>query len=85
VVSVGSLQMCSRAALQGDEVAQRAEKLLGDVAYSLLWYNCEHFVMYCRYGTVMSFQTFQVTLNRGDGSAKLLHLVAIKGLLFFWI
>ncbi|XP_015226386.1 PREDICTED: lecithin retinol acyltransferase-like [Cyprinodon variegatus] len=52
-------KMCSRAALQGEEVARRAEKLLGDVAYSLLWYNCEHFVMYCRYGTVMSFQTFQ--------------------------
>lgn len=54
-------QVCSRPALQGEEVAMRAEKLLGDVSYSLLWYNCEHFVMYCRYGTVMSFQTFQVT------------------------
>ncbi|XP_054912225.1 lecithin retinol acyltransferase-like [Poeciliopsis prolifica] len=52
-------KMSSCAALQGEEVARRAEKLLGDVAYSLLWYNCEHFVMYCRYGTVMSFQTFQ--------------------------
>ncbi|XP_005810804.1 lecithin retinol acyltransferase-like [Xiphophorus maculatus] len=52
-------KMCSCAALQGEEAARRAEKLLGDVAYSLLWYNCEHFVMYCRYGTVMSFQTFQ--------------------------
>ncbi|XP_041842568.1 lecithin retinol acyltransferase b, tandem duplicate 2 [Melanotaenia boesemani] len=52
-------KMCSCVALQGEEVAQRAERLLGDMAYSLLWYNCEHFVMYCRYGTVMSFQTFQ--------------------------
>ncbi|XP_040887675.1 lecithin retinol acyltransferase b, tandem duplicate 2 [Toxotes jaculatrix] len=52
-------KMCSRSALQGEEVARRAEKLQGDVSYSLLWYNCEHFVMYCRYGTVMSFQTFQ--------------------------
>uniref|UniRef100_A0A7N8XEX9 Lecithin retinol acyltransferase b, tandem duplicate 2 n=1 Tax=Mastacembelus armatus TaxID=205130 RepID=A0A7N8XEX9_9TELE len=52
-------KVCSRPALQGEEVARRAEKLQGDVAYSLLWYNCEHFVMYCRYGTVMSFQTFQ--------------------------
>ncbi|XP_067435625.1 lecithin retinol acyltransferase b, tandem duplicate 2 [Thunnus thynnus] len=52
-------KVCSRPALQGEEVAMRAEKLQGDVAYSLLWYNCEHFVMYCRYGTVMSFQTFQ--------------------------
>ncbi|XP_044040342.1 lecithin retinol acyltransferase b, tandem duplicate 2 [Siniperca chuatsi] len=52
-------KVCSRAALQGEEVARRAEKLQGHVSYSLLWYNCEHFVMYCRYGTVMSFQTFQ--------------------------
>lgn len=54
------LQVCSRPALQGEEVARRAESLQGHVSYSLLWYNCEHFVMYCRYGTVMSFQTFQV-------------------------
>lgn len=46
--------------LQGEEVAARAEKLQGHVSYSLLWYNCEHYVMYCRYGTVVSFQTFQV-------------------------
>ncbi|GLD51909.1 lecithin retinol acyltransferase-like protein [Lates japonicus] len=50
---------CSCPALQGEGVASRAEKLQGDVSYSLLWYNCEHFVMYCRYGTAMSFQTFQ--------------------------
>ncbi|XP_039677907.1 lecithin retinol acyltransferase-like [Perca fluviatilis] len=34
-------------------------RLQGDMSYSLLWYNCEHYVMYCRYGTVASFQTFQ--------------------------
>uniref|UniRef100_UPI0037E6FA5B lecithin retinol acyltransferase b, tandem duplicate 2 n=1 Tax=Semicossyphus pulcher TaxID=241346 RepID=UPI0037E6FA5B len=52
-------QVCSRPALQSEEVARRAEKLQGNVDYSLLWYNCEHYVMYCRYGTVVSFQTFQ--------------------------
>lgn len=52
--------MCSRQPYDGEEVARRAEKLIGPVGYSLLWYNCEHYVMYCRYGTVMSFQTFQV-------------------------
>lgn len=57
------VQVCSRPALQGEEVAKRAEKLQGNVPYSLLWYNCEHFVMYCRYGTAMSFQTFQVMLD----------------------
>ncbi|KAM9425409.1 lecithin retinol acyltransferase-like [Pholidichthys leucotaenia] len=53
------MMMCNCAALDGEEVALRAEKLQGEVEYSLLWYNCEHYVMYCRYGTSMSFQTFQ--------------------------
>ncbi|CAJ1048278.1 lecithin retinol acyltransferase b%2C tandem duplicate 2 [Xyrichtys novacula] len=52
-------QVCSLPPLQGEEVARRAEKLQGQVDYSLLWYNCEHYVMYCRYGTLMSFQCFQ--------------------------
>ncbi|MED6286290.1 hypothetical protein CHARACLAT_004480 [Characodon lateralis] len=75
-------KMCSCAALQGEQVARRAEKLLGDVAYSLLWYNCEHFVMYCRYGTVMSFQTFQFCktvrkLLLSRGVAKVTALLAV--------
>ncbi|XP_040188020.1 lecithin retinol acyltransferase-like isoform X2 [Rana temporaria] len=43
--------------LCNEEVAQRAEKLLGATPYSLLWDNCEHFVTYCRYGFPVSFQT----------------------------
>lgn len=62
-VSFAPLQVCGRPALQAEQVARRAESLLGHVAYSLLWYNCEHFVMYCRYGIVMSFQTFQVKVQ----------------------
>ncbi|XP_016312502.1 lecithin retinol acyltransferase-like [Sinocyclocheilus anshuiensis] len=52
-------KVCSRSPFEGEEVAKRAEKLLGSVVYSLLWYNCEHYVIYCRYGTSMSFQTYQ--------------------------
>ncbi|XP_016347277.1 lecithin retinol acyltransferase-like [Sinocyclocheilus anshuiensis] len=52
-------KVCSRSLFEGEEVARRAEKLLGSVVYSLLWYNCEHYIMYCRYGTSMSFQTYQ--------------------------
>ncbi|KAL1282702.1 hypothetical protein QQF64_001505 [Cirrhinus molitorella] len=52
-------KVCSRPPFEGEEVARRAEKLFGSVVYSLLWYNCEHYVMYCRYGTSMSFQTYQ--------------------------
>lgn len=53
-------KVCNQPPLEGNEVARRAEKLLGSVTYSLLWYNCEHFVMYCRYGMAISYQTYQV-------------------------
>ncbi|XP_026861939.1 lecithin retinol acyltransferase-like [Electrophorus electricus] len=43
--------------LANEEVALRAEKLVGRIPYSLLWNNCEHFVTYCRYGTGISLQT----------------------------
>ncbi|CAF96587.1 unnamed protein product [Tetraodon nigroviridis] len=44
-------------AFPNEDVAQRAEQLVGGVPYSLLWNNCEHFVTYCRYGTAASRQT----------------------------
>ena len=47
-------------ALLNEEVAQRAEKLLGTTPYSLLWNNCEHFVTYCRFGTAISPQADKV-------------------------
>ncbi|CAL8326250.1 unnamed protein product [Lota lota] len=81
-------QVCSRPPLQGEEVARRAEELRGSVRYSLLWYNCEHYVMYCRYGTLVSFQTFQfcktvrkVLLSRRV--AKVTALVGASLLLYF--
>ncbi|XP_077135498.1 lecithin retinol acyltransferase-like isoform X2 [Ranitomeya variabilis] len=43
--------------LSNEEVAQRAEKLVGATSYSLLWDNCEHFVTFCRYGAAVSLQT----------------------------
>ncbi|XP_067876214.1 lecithin retinol acyltransferase-like [Heterodontus francisci] len=49
--------VCKKPALPNEEVARRAEKLVGSTEYSLLWNNCEHFVTYCRYGTAVSVQT----------------------------
>ncbi|KAG9480015.1 hypothetical protein GDO78_011822 [Eleutherodactylus coqui] len=46
--------------LSNEEVARRAEKLVGTTSYSLLWDNCEHFVTNCRYGTPVSLQTDKV-------------------------
>ncbi|KAG7264443.1 hypothetical protein CRUP_022305 [Coryphaenoides rupestris] len=43
--------------LPNEEVARRAEELIGAVPYSLLWNNCEHVVTHCRYGSAVSQQT----------------------------
>uniref|UniRef100_A0A8C1W4V4 Lecithin retinol acyltransferase b, tandem duplicate 2 n=1 Tax=Cyprinus carpio TaxID=7962 RepID=A0A8C1W4V4_CYPCA len=45
---------------------------LVSVVYSLLWYNCEHYVMYCRYGTSMSIQTYQVRFFRREKGSKII-------------
>ncbi|XP_040928030.1 lecithin retinol acyltransferase a [Betta splendens] len=42
---------------RNEDVARRAEKLVGETPYSLLWNNCEHFVTYCKYGCARSRQT----------------------------
>lgn len=67
-----------RSPLSGEEVARRAEKLVGSVSYSLLWNNCEHFVTYCRYGTAQSLQTDQVRAGTGRGGGALFtHAVTV--------
>uniref|UniRef100_A0A3B3DZI3 Lecithin retinol acyltransferase b, tandem duplicate 1 n=1 Tax=Oryzias melastigma TaxID=30732 RepID=A0A3B3DZI3_ORYME len=53
-----------RGPLPAEEVARRAERLLGGVRYSLLWNNCEHYVTFCRYGSAQSLQTDQVSRAR---------------------
>ncbi|CAL9694814.1 unnamed protein product [Knipowitschia caucasica] len=73
--------------LDQETVALRAERLRGQVPYSLLWFNCEHYVMYCRYGTSMSFQTFQFckTVRRlvlSRGVAKAMWLLGLGLVLY---
>ncbi|XP_023273247.1 lecithin retinol acyltransferase [Seriola lalandi dorsalis] len=50
-------KMMKAQAFPNEDVAQRAEKQIGGIPYSLLWNNCEHFVTYCRYGHAASRQT----------------------------
>ncbi|KAM5193089.1 lecithin retinol acyltransferase [Mantella aurantiaca] len=68
--------------LCNEEVAQRAEKLVGATPYSLLWDNCEHFVTYCRYGFPVSFQTdkFCETVKRIIRDQRSVFLSAALGL-----
>ncbi|XP_028269223.1 lecithin retinol acyltransferase-like [Parambassis ranga] len=74
-------KVCGQPPLDGDEVARRAEKLLGSVTYSLLWYNCEHYVMYCRYGMAISYQTYQfcTTVRKIVFSRMSAYLTALCG------
>ncbi|XP_036407818.1 lecithin retinol acyltransferase b, tandem duplicate 2 [Megalops cyprinoides] len=73
---------CSCPPFSSEEVARRAEKLLGSITYSLLWHNCEHYAMYCRYGTLASFQTNQFceTFRKTLFSSRSALLVALLGL-----
>ncbi|XP_037336029.1 lecithin retinol acyltransferase-like [Pungitius pungitius] len=71
-----------RCALPGEEVARRAERLVGSVSYSLLWNNCEHFVTHCRYGSAQSLQTDKFcewlkSLIRDQRSAALTALLGL--------
>ncbi|MEE6461186.1 hypothetical protein FKM82_001222 [Ascaphus truei] len=68
--------------LSNEEVAQRAEKLVGATSYSLLWNNCEHFVTYCRYGIPVSFQTdkFCETVKRIIRDQRSVFVSAALGL-----
>ena len=61
-------KMVKSQAFPNEEVAKRAERLIGAVPYSLLWYNCEHFVTYCRYGAAASRQTEKVTFFLSVGA-----------------
>lgn len=63
-------------ALPNEDVAKRAEQLVGGIPYSLLWNNCEHFVTYCRYGSASSLQTekvksFRKLCDDGQNDGKL--------------
>lgn len=49
-----------------EAVAERAERLIGSIPYSLLWNNCEHFVTHCRYGSAASQQTEKVPSKPAD-------------------
>ncbi|CAH2301210.1 Lecithin retinol acyltransferase [Pelobates cultripes] len=65
-----------------EDVALRAEKLVGATSYSLLWDNCEHFVTYCRYGIPMSFQTekFCKTVKRIIQDQRSVFVSGVSGL-----
>ena len=42
--------------LPKEKIVQNARKRIGEIGYSLLHDNCEHFAVWCRYGTKKSKQ-----------------------------
>uniref|UniRef100_A0A1A8J7X7 Lecithin retinol acyltransferase (Phosphatidylcholine--retinol O-acyltransferase) n=1 Tax=Nothobranchius kuhntae TaxID=321403 RepID=A0A1A8J7X7_NOTKU len=76
--------------LPSDCVAQRAEKLIGEVPYSLLWNNCEHFGTFCRYGSATSRQTekfceFLKMIIRDQRSIIITGLLGLVSIVHFGI
>jgi HRAS-like suppressor 3 len=43
-----------------DQILVNAFKKVSDTSYNLIWYNCEHFAKYCRYGIESCSQTIQI-------------------------
>ncbi|RXN06408.1 lecithin retinol acyltransferase-like protein [Labeo rohita] len=79
-----------RQPLAAEDVARRAEKLIGHIPYSLLWNNCEHFVTYCRYGTAVSLQTEQFceslkSVIRDQRSVLLTTVIGMLSMFFLGI
>ncbi|GAA6085649.1 lecithin retinol acyltransferase a [Tachysurus ichikawai] len=74
--------------MDGEQVARRAERRVGHVAYSLLWNNCEHFVTSCRYGSHVSLQTDQFcsgmkAVVRDQRSVLLSLLLGLISIIYF--
>ncbi|XP_014012272.1 lecithin retinol acyltransferase [Salmo salar] len=73
--------------LDSEEIARRAEEMVGKIRYSLLWNNCEHFVTYCRYGSAISIQTDKFcdwlkSIIRDHRSVPLTAFLGILSVLF---
>uniref|UniRef100_A0ABM0LV61 HRAS-like suppressor 3-like n=1 Tax=Saccoglossus kowalevskii TaxID=10224 RepID=A0ABM0LV61_SACKO len=45
-----------RTALSKSKIVENALSKLGKIGYNVLWYNCEHFAHWCRYGEEKSDQ-----------------------------
>jgi len=61
------------------ETVRRARSRLGEKAYSLLFNNCEHFALWCKYGTSKSVQVEKaVTTALALGAVAVITYIAAK-------
>jgi hypothetical protein len=65
-----------RGSLDAESVVRRAESLLGQTRYSLLWNNCEHIARWCKTGVKKSLQVAKTVAVAG-GVACLVGAVAL--------
>jgi len=62
-----------------EETIERARSRLGEKAYNLLFNNCEHFALWCKYGTSKSVQVEQaVTTAVVLGAVAAITYIAVK-------
>ncbi|XP_070173901.1 uncharacterized protein [Littorina saxatilis] len=63
-----------------DVVVKRAKSKLGETGYNLFFKNCEHFVMWCRYGVERSEQAEVLSVCLSAGLNAVVSVLAIQRL-----
>lgn len=69
----------------GGQAVQNAKKLLGEAGYNLVWNNCEHFAVFCRYNYRASGQVQGWGTTVATAAAAVLILVIAVPLGFLGI
>ncbi|KAK3763728.1 hypothetical protein RRG08_021400 [Elysia crispata] len=75
----GSWQPLSR-----EKIITNATSRLGEVGYSLIYSNCEHFAKWCRYGVSKSDQVENVVTGLAVGGAAALTAGIVYAFAKFW-
>ncbi|GFO21167.1 group XVI phospholipase a2 [Plakobranchus ocellatus] len=70
--------------LPKSQIIEKATSKLGEVGYSLIYSNCEHFASWCRYGVSKSEQVENVVTGAAVGLAGALTVGLVYAVSKFW-
>jgi len=70
---------CNSKRFSPKETVRRARSRIGEKSYNLLFNNCEHFALWCKYGTSKSVQVEKaVTTAAVLGAVAVITYIAVK-------